>query len=189
LKYKPQEAIQKATELFWLQGFQGTKMRDLQMKLDMRPGSIYAGFGSKENLFKLAIARYVSQSLATIDAFNADACSPLDGLKAFVSNQIFVNGDMGNCRICLLVKTLSESENSHPELVLLARNGLRAIENKFSELLLEAKNDYEISQDADCTRLGKWLQMQIMGLVVYTKGLAEPADVKQMIDDIFASIK
>lgn len=187
MKYKPHEAIQKATELFWQQGFQGTKMRDLQAKLDMRPGSIYAGFGSKENLFKLAIEGYVKQSLAQIDAFHSAASSPLVALKAFVNSQAFAEENGGNSRTCLLVKTLSESENNNPELVLLARKGLRAIEHKFSDLLLEAKNDNVISQDTDCTRLGKWLQMQIMGLMVYANGLAEPEDVKGMIDDIFAS--
>jgi hypothetical protein len=85
-----------------------------------------------------------------------------------------------------LVKTLSESENNNPELVLLARNGLRAIESKFSDIFLAAKNNKLINQDADCNRLGKWLQMQIMGLVVYAKGLAEPEDVKRMIDDVFS---
>ncbi len=51
LKYNHAEVLNKATELFWQKGYQGTKMRDLQEHLDMRPGSIYAGFGSKEAIF------------------------------------------------------------------------------------------------------------------------------------------
>jgi TetR/AcrR family transcriptional repressor of nem operon len=189
LKYKPEEAVQKATELFWEQGFQGTKMRDLQAKLNMRPGSIYAGFGSKENLFRQALNFYVVQSLNNIDSFRKDTRSPLVALRAFVESQIFARGDIRNCRMCLLVKTLSETENNNQALTSLARSGLQRIENKFSTFFSEAQTMGLIDQAADCDRLGKWLQMQIMGLVIYSKGLANPDDVSQMIEDIFTSIK
>ena len=188
MKYNPEEAIQKATELFWEQGFQGTKMRDLQSKLDMRPGSIYAGFGSKENLFRQALDFYVIHSLNNIDSFRLDTNSPLVTLRAFVESKIFVDGDIKNCRMCLLVKTLSETENNNQALTSLARSGLQRIENKFSEFFSEAQSMGLINKAADCDRLGKWLQMQIMGLVVYSKGLANPDDVSQMIEDIFSSI-
>jgi AcrR family transcriptional regulator len=154
----------------------------------MRPGSIYAGFGSKENLFKLSIERYVKQSIALLDEYHAAEDTPIEALRAFVSSQIFVDGDVENCRICLLVKTISESENNNPELALLARNGLRIVENRFSDLFAEAKDSGLISQHANCNRQGKWLQMQIMGLVMYAKGLADPEEVRLMIDDIFTSI-
>jgi AcrR family transcriptional regulator len=189
LKYKPEEAIQKATELFWEQGFQGTKMRDLQAKLDMRPGSIYAGFGSKENLFRQVLDFYVLHSLNNIDSFRIKEKSPLAALRAFVESQIFVDGDIKNCRMCLLVKTLSETENNNQALSLLARSGLQKVENKFSEMFSEAQSMGLIDNTADCDRLGKWLQMQIMGLVAYSKGLANPDDVDQMIEDIFTRIR
>lgn len=188
MKYNPEEAIQKATQLFWEQGFQGTKMRDLQSKLDMRPGSIYAGFGSKENLFRQALDFYVIRSLNNIDSFRLEASSPLVALRAFVESQIFVDGDIKNCRMCLLVKTLSEAENNNQGLTSLARSGLQKIENKFSIFFSEAQTMGLINKGANCDRLGKWLQMQIMGLVVYSKGLANPDDVSQMIEDIFSSI-
>ena len=53
MKYDHDEIIEKATTLFWQRGFQAAGMRDIQQALDMRPGSIYARFQSKEGLFKL----------------------------------------------------------------------------------------------------------------------------------------
>ena len=188
MKYNHDEAIQGATEIFWQQGFHGTKMRDLQTKLDMRPGSIYAAFGSKENLFKLVIDCYVQQSVRVLDSHKDNITSPLEALKSFVLGQIFVDGDIRNCRMCLLVKTLSEAENSHQELTKLARSGLVTMQKKFTELFIEARNMNLIAQDCDCIKLGKWLQMQIMGLIIYAKGLGNPEEVNLMIEDIFSNI-
>ena len=51
-KFDRQQVIDKATHLYWEKGFHATSMRHLQEVIDMRPGSIYAAFGSKEELFK-----------------------------------------------------------------------------------------------------------------------------------------
>lgn len=189
LKYNRQQAIEKATELFWTQGFNGTKMRDLQIQLDMRPGSIYAGFGNKENLFKEAINFYVEQSIVNIDKVSDQAATPLQALQQFVRNQVFVDGCVKNCRICLLVKTLSETENSHPHLNILARKGLQQVEQKFADLFKQAQQQQLIKSNLDCRRLAKWLQMQIMGLLVYAKGFPNVEDLGTMIDDIFTSVQ
>ena len=57
-KFDRTEVVEKATNLYWEKGYHGTSMRDLQTTVDLRPGSIYAAFGSKDNLFKEAINHY-----------------------------------------------------------------------------------------------------------------------------------
>ncbi|MDC9612019.1 TetR/AcrR family transcriptional regulator, partial [Pseudoalteromonas sp. GABNS16H] len=36
--------------LFWERGYAGASMKQIEQALDMRPGSIYATFGSKDGL-------------------------------------------------------------------------------------------------------------------------------------------
>jgi TetR/AcrR family transcriptional repressor of nem operon len=52
-------------------------MRNLQDVVDMWPGSIYATFGNKENLFKEALQYYAKVSLSRLSACNKAALSPL----------------------------------------------------------------------------------------------------------------
>jgi AcrR family transcriptional regulator len=189
LKYDHAEALNKATELFWQKGYQGTKMRDLQEHLDMRPGSIYAGFGSKEAMFLQVLDCYVAQSLSKIDEYNRLATHPLEALKNFVSGFIFVGGKLESCKVCLLVKTVSESETSQPKLHTHALLGLQKIERKFTELFTQAQQLKLLSQSANTEQLGKWLQMQIMGLVIYSKNCAEEQDITLMIEHIFSSLR
>ena len=51
-------ALRRAMEVFWAQGYDGTSMSDLISAMDVNSPSIYAAFGSKEALFREAVALY-----------------------------------------------------------------------------------------------------------------------------------
>ena len=188
MKYDRQQAIEAATDVFWQQGYQGTKMRDLQVRLDMRPGSIYAGFGNKQGLFKDVLDHYVALSIAHIDRCCQHADNPLLGLKHFMRAQLLEKGKPENVRICLLVKTLSELDEQEPELCALAKQGLQKIEQRFELGLVQAAAQGLLKDRADPARLAKWLQMQVMGLRIYAKNFSSPAVLEQMIEDTFSSL-
>ncbi|WDD98846.1 TetR/AcrR family transcriptional regulator [Thalassomonas actiniarum] len=189
VKFDRDEVIDKATLLFWQQGFGGTSMRDLQQHLDMRPGSIYASFGSKDNLFKEVIKCYGEQCLQALECFQLDASSPLAGLKSFIHHVTLGEEEPGQCRLCLLAKTLSELPAEQQELIAAAQQALLLVEDKFEQILLRARELQELSPGADCQRLAKWLQMQLMGLRAYAKSQVGKAELEMMIDDIFTSLK
>lgn len=56
--YDPDAALDRAVELFWANGFQGTSLDDLGAAMKMGRPSIYNAFGDKEQLFLKALARY-----------------------------------------------------------------------------------------------------------------------------------
>lgn len=55
------QALIKARNLFWRQGYEGTSMSDLVAELGIASARIYKAFGSKEQLFREAIADYENQ--------------------------------------------------------------------------------------------------------------------------------
>src|SRR5437899_8096676 len=51
-------ALERAIEVFWRQGYEGTSVADLTRAMRINPPSLYAAFGDKERLYLEALARY-----------------------------------------------------------------------------------------------------------------------------------
>src|SRR5882724_2067699 len=68
------EALQRAMELFWAQGYEGTTLAYLQKAMGgITAPSFYAAFGSKEALFKEAVELYCKTEGAPIVKALAEA--------------------------------------------------------------------------------------------------------------------
>jgi len=55
-----EESLERALLLFWERGYDRTSIADLSKVIGVGPSSIYNTFGSKEDLFRQSIVRYVS---------------------------------------------------------------------------------------------------------------------------------
>src|SRR6201993_1326600 len=53
------KALDRALQVFWRKGYEGTSLSDLTKAMRINRPSLYAAFGNKEALFKKAIDRYV----------------------------------------------------------------------------------------------------------------------------------
>jgi len=51
-------ALERAMEVFWRSGFEGTSLHDLTEAMGINPPSLYAAFGDKERLFLECVERY-----------------------------------------------------------------------------------------------------------------------------------
>lgn len=52
------EALERAMQVFWRQGYEATSLNDLTTAMGINPPSLYAAFGDKERLFLEAVSRY-----------------------------------------------------------------------------------------------------------------------------------
>ena len=81
--FDPDVAIDKAVEVFWRHGYEGTSMADLTSAMGMNRPSVYDVFGTKEDLFRKAVARYAERDMAY-------ARAALDQPTAFEVAQAFL---------------------------------------------------------------------------------------------------
>ena len=57
-EFIPDDAIEKAMQVFWHKGYEATSMEDLLSAMDLNRGSLYDTFGDKRQLFLKVIDRY-----------------------------------------------------------------------------------------------------------------------------------
>ncbi|NJP93815.1 TetR/AcrR family transcriptional regulator [Nonomuraea sp. FMUSA5-5] len=60
--FDPDAALRTALDLFWERGYEGTSLSDLAQAMGIASASIYACFGTKEDLFRKVMALYGTTS-------------------------------------------------------------------------------------------------------------------------------
>src|SRR5262245_66262623 len=56
-----ENALDRALEVFWRNGYEGTSIADLTEAMGINPPSLYADFGNKEGLFRKVVDRYIER--------------------------------------------------------------------------------------------------------------------------------
>lgn len=188
-RFDRDEVIEKAKNLYWQKGYHATSMRNLQDVVDMRPGSIYAAFGSKDNLFKEALKRYAEESSEQLALCIADAPTVLAGLKQFIRNATISNKDSMPSGMCMIVKTVGElTQGDSPELLASATSILEGVENAFVQIFQQAIEQGEISATKDPMTLARYLQVQIIGLRTYSQITSNTDVIEKLIDELFEKL-
>ncbi|MEZ8746300.1 MULTISPECIES: TetR/AcrR family transcriptional regulator [Vibrio] len=184
-KFDRQDVVDKATNLYWEKGFHATSMRNLQDVIDMRPGSIYAAFGSKEGLFKETLARYTELGIHNLNRFRSETDSPIKALENFVKRAVVESKKSAPNGMCMLAKTVAELTDEHAELLEEAKKSLKIMEGEFAKLIAEAQELGEISKERKPTQLARHVQVQIAGLRTYAKTCDDTELLNSMVEDIF----
>ncbi|WP_102341029.1 TetR/AcrR family transcriptional regulator [Vibrio cyclitrophicus] len=184
-KFDRQDVVDKATNLYWEKGFHATSMRNLQDVIDMRPGSIYATFGSKEGLFKETLARYTELGILNLNRFRNETNSPIQALENFVRRVVVESKQSSPNGMCMLAKTVAELTDEHSELLEEAKKSLKIMEGEFAKVIAEAQELGEISKDREPAQLARHVQVQIAGLRTYAKTCDDIDLLNSMVEDVF----
>ncbi len=187
--YDRDAVLHAAMELFWARGYHATSLKDLEGALDMRPGSIYSAFGSKEALFRAALDRYARAGRAALDETMAREGSPIAGLAAHVRMLGHAARKPAPSRACMLVKTLLETPRDAPELRQAVEDMMRETETAFAEAFRAARDKGEIAPDADPEHLAARLQASIFGLRAYAQRTDAVDRVERIAEDIARDIE
>src|SRR3954468_1963795 len=81
-EFDTDQAVDRAMDLFWSRGYAATSLQDLTAVLGIGSGSLYAAFGSKEQLYARALERYSSRNAGALIAELESATDVRSALRA-----------------------------------------------------------------------------------------------------------
>jgi AcrR family transcriptional regulator len=161
--YNRDTAIDAAMGLFWKKGYHATSLKDLEAVLDMKPGSIYAAFQSKEALFGLCLDRYFDLSRQTFLDATQTAPSPLTALANFLGQQV---EPTENCDACMLVKTLLNATPDDRDICIKVEQYLSDMETEMTAAFTRAQQMGELAPTVDPRRLARRYQSDLTALKI-----------------------
>jgi TetR/AcrR family transcriptional repressor of nem operon len=121
------DALDRAVDLFWVKGYAATSMEDLVNHLGVNRGSLYSTFGSKQELYELALERYLTSGKHRFAEMITDPATPL---REAISALLTSSAKKSDHRGCLLVNTTMERNATDERCLHLTSKGfdeLRAI--------------------------------------------------------------
>lgn len=167
-RFDVEEALDVALELFWQRGFDGTAIQALCQATDLQPGSIYAAFGSKRDLFVAVVRRYVETVSAEAVGRINGAPSGLRGLREYFDHLIDAMVDGKRRWGCLITNSLVELAAHDPDLAALFQLHLAHLQTSFAAALARARADGELRPGAGPESAGMLVAV-VQGMNVMAK--------------------
>lgn len=157
------EALDRATRVFWAKGFASTSTEDLLAAMNIGRQSLYNAFGDKRKLYIEALDRYQRQSTrAHLDRLNRSA-SPLGGIEALLLG-VIAEDDCVRALGCMGVGAIGEFGAADPELVTLRSKAGPKLFRRLVERIREGQACGEVDPALDVREAAAFLQMAMQGI-------------------------
>ena len=175
------EALDRALELFWRHGYEGTSLSDLTAAMAISRPSLYAAFGNKEALFQKVLDRYADEHLSFIGAAleqptaRAAVEALLHGYAASVANPRTPPG-------CLTIQgglaSGPEADSVRAELAARRLGGEAALRAR----LERARKEGDLPPEANPADLARYVNTVAQGLAVQAAGGATRRQLNRVVD-------
>ena len=175
-EFNPDDAIEKAMQVFWHKGYEATSMEDLLTAMDLNRGSLYDTFGDKRQLFLKVMDRYCTTFVGPKFSLLDQPGPALPTLRRFIIGMIEGGLADPQRRGCFISNTVMELSPHEEEIAGKLRQALKMAEDTFFKVLARAKQQGELTHDKDPRALARFLTTMMQGTIVMIKAGA-PADV------------
>ena len=167
--FNNEDILEKATNLFWRNGYNGTSMRELVAETGLAKASLYNAFGHKEDLFLAVLDYYIEQkqtrTLASLSC-NLEGRPALQAYFAILLQQTAHNSDTPGC---LLVNTAAEQGIHHEEMRTIVDKGISRTERHLIETVERGVKDGTIAKATNPDIAGSCLLTLVIGIRVMAR--------------------
>ncbi len=181
-------AIEKAMNVFWTHGYDGTKLPDLLNGMGIARGSLYKAFGSKKELFLRALDLYDHKHVQPAVIILKDGNVPGDVRISNVFAGALKPAGTGDRRGCLLCNTAASTSSEDPEVALIVNNQLDRMTKAFAVALADTTAFSGLSERERMAEANN-LTLQYVGLRVMTRGGQELKALESATDQTLSRLR
>ena len=172
------DALDRAVEVFWRQGYEGTSVAELTAAMGVNKPSLYAVFGTKEELFQQVVQRYAERELAYFREALA-LPSALEVVCDYLTRNAVALTQPDRPPGCLSIQGgLSTSPANNTVAQFLATSRL-AGERALAARLAQARTDGDLPADADPAALARFVMVFSEGQAVHAAAGATAEELQQ----------
>jgi AcrR family transcriptional regulator len=162
-------ALVKARDLFWSRGYEGISMADLTQELGLASARIYAAFGSKEELFREAVALYEAQEGGFADRALAEEPTAVRAMQRMFLEAIELYTRKRGPRGCMVVSAATNCTNQNEPVREWLAGHRRARTASIVDRIRKGVESGELTDDTDLESLGDLFAATLHGISVQAR--------------------
>ena len=176
-QFDKNDALDAAMQLFWRHGYESTSLDQLKRAMGgLSAASFYGAFGSKESLYREALARYLGTHGQVVAPLHDETLAPRDALEQALRRSAQMQTDARLPKGCMLVMSAANAspENNHLQaLVAAERQSTReAIRHGIDRAVASG----ELRPKTDTEGLATLAEALLVGMSVQARdGVSQPA--------------
>lgn len=176
-QYDRSELLDRAVELFRRQGYNGTSTAELVAELGVNRKSMYAEFGSKQQLFEATLEHYDGKHLTRVLApLEAPGAGIGEIRQAFHGYASAIEGPFRGLG-CLMCNTAVERSALDPGSGRYVAAYLERLTRAFRHALSNAQQDGIIDLSTNLDEMAGFLTTALIGIAASVRAEAPPAQV------------
>lgn len=169
-------------DVFWQRGYEGASIRELTQAMGINPPSLYGSFGSKEQLFREAVALYDRLEGTATERALRDEPTARAAVEAVLRDNVDAYADPDTPRGCLIVlgtvTWTPENEPVRRHLESLRRATATAIRARLERAVAEG----EIAEEADLGAVAAYVNTVLEGLSIQARDGSSRAEMMAIVD-------
>ncbi len=167
-EFDREEALRKAEQVFWQRGYEGTSVSDLVAALGIASARIYAAFGSKENLFREAIALYLAEEGAFAGAAMAEPDTRI-AIKHLLTAAVDTYTRDDRPRGCMVVLSLTNYTTENEAIMHWLADHRRTRTDGIIQRIRRGAESGDIPENTDIQALGDYVATLLHGISVQAR--------------------
>ena len=176
-QYDRTELLDRAVELFRRQGFNGTSTAELVAEFGVNRKSMYAEFGSKQELFEATLEHYhrkhLTRVLAPIEAQDASLAGIRQAFYGYASASEGPFRGLG----CLMCNTAVERGGLDAGSERYVAMYLERLTRAFRHALSNAQDGGEVDPSVELDEMAGFLTTALLGVAASIRAEAPPAQI------------
>ena len=173
------DALDRAIEVFWRQGYEGTSLTDLTAAMGVNRPSLYAVFGTKEDLFRRAVARYAERDMAYVLA-SLRQPTAFEVAQAFLRDNVVAITRRDRPRGCLTVQGGAACGPANRGIVEFLAASRLIGERAFADRFARAVKAGDLPAGTEPDALARYLMVVSEGLAVHAAAGASRAKLRRV---------
>jgi AcrR family transcriptional regulator len=175
------EALERALQLFWRKGYEGTSLSDLTEAIGVARPSLYAAFGNKEALFLRALDRY-DAGPGSFFPEAMRAATARAGVERMLRGAANLHANEGNPPGCLMVHGALVGSGESDKVRQETRRRRVRFREAIQERLEGGQAAGELAPETDCAALGCFFAAVVRGLAIESASGATGKELTQIVD-------